>query len=110
MNSTLVNRLSGDAGGRVHVQVADGVGVGVGDPGHLSLAGAHVWKKSEASISTVNIDVGSCQLKLDPHVLLLFYFLFQQWNAQIYSRLNDTIMHFYGLNWDGKRGSTVATA
>ena len=42
VDSTLMNRLSGDASRCVHVQVADGVGVGVGNPGHLSLASAHV--------------------------------------------------------------------
>ena len=42
MNSTLVNGLSGDAGVRVEVLVADGLRIGVGDPAHLPLAGAHV--------------------------------------------------------------------
>ena len=42
MNSTLVDWLSSDASGRVHVQVSHRVGVGVRDPRHLALAGAHV--------------------------------------------------------------------
>ena len=34
--------LAGDAGRGVQVGVAHGVGVGVGDPGHLTLASTHV--------------------------------------------------------------------
>jgi len=42
MDSALMNGLSGDASRRVDVQVADRVGVGVGNPRHLALASAHV--------------------------------------------------------------------
>ena len=38
----LIDGLAGDAGRGVEVGVANGVGVGVGNPGHLPLAGAHV--------------------------------------------------------------------
>lgn len=38
----LVDRLAGDAGVRVDVLEADGLGVRVRDPGHLALARAHV--------------------------------------------------------------------
>lgn len=40
--SYLVDGLASDAGVGVDVLVADGLGVGVGDPGHLALAGSHV--------------------------------------------------------------------
>merc|ERR1719444_454849 len=42
MDTSLINGLASDAGTGIHVCVADGVGVGVGDPGHPPLAGAHV--------------------------------------------------------------------
>ena len=38
----MVDGLAGDAGRGVEVVVAKCVGVGVGDPGHLSLARPHV--------------------------------------------------------------------
>lgn len=42
VDSTLVDRLAGDASVRVNVQMADGLGVSVRNPGHLALTGAHV--------------------------------------------------------------------
>ena len=51
-------------------------------------------------MDTINVHFGYGQLKLDLHVLL-FYFLLRQWNALIYSTLNDAKMHVYGPNTDG---------
>ena len=45
VDAALVDGLAGDAGGGVEVGVADGVGIGVGDPGHLPLARAHVGRR-----------------------------------------------------------------
>merc|ERR1719341_2102341 len=42
MDTTLVDWLASDTGAGVQVGVPNGVGVGVGDPGHLPLAGTHV--------------------------------------------------------------------
>lgn len=42
VDTALVDWLAGDAGVGVDVGMADGLGVGVGDPGHFTLAGAHV--------------------------------------------------------------------
>ena len=42
VNAALVDRLSRHARGRVDVRVAERVGVGVGDPGHLALARPHI--------------------------------------------------------------------
>ena len=35
--------LSGDAGGSIHVQISERIGVGVCDPGHFPFSGSHVW-------------------------------------------------------------------
>lgn len=43
VNAALVDGLSGDASVCVDVVVADGLGVCVGDPAHLTFASSHVW-------------------------------------------------------------------
>ena len=51
VNATLMNGLSGNAGRCIHVQVAHRVGVGIGDPRHLTFSSSHV--------RCGNIDAGS---------------------------------------------------
>jgi len=42
MDTALVDGLAGDTGMGIDVQVTDGLGIGVGNPGHLTLASSHV--------------------------------------------------------------------
>lgn len=42
VNAALVDGLASDTGMGIDVQVADGLGIGIGNPGHLTLASAHI--------------------------------------------------------------------
>lgn len=42
VNTALVDGFASDTGVGVDVQVTDGLGIGIGDPGHFTLASAHI--------------------------------------------------------------------
>ena len=53
---------------------------------------------SDNSIETVNMQIVSCQEKLDLHIWFLFTFCLQQLVTHIYFGLNDSKTHVYGAN------------
>lgn len=76
VDTALVDGLAGDTGMGIDVQVTDGLGVGVGDPGHLALTGSHVggWHinagSNEALLGQLQGEAASDLLQLVLGVLL----------------------------------------